>query len=122
MICPECKSEFKQGILKCSDCGVELVPALPPEPPRREPDANSEDIKFVEVVRTLDMGLAAFIESVFNGEGLEYYVLGKDSNLPLMAPTPIIIRVREDQVERALELLQEIAESKKFFSNYLVRE
>src|SRR5882762_10945344 len=29
MFCPVCKTEYRLGFTKCSDCGVELVPELP---------------------------------------------------------------------------------------------
>jgi hypothetical protein len=29
MFCPECKAEYRQGFTRCSDCGVDLVYALP---------------------------------------------------------------------------------------------
>lgn len=29
MYCPECKAEYRDGIATCTDCGVELVAALP---------------------------------------------------------------------------------------------
>ena len=35
MFCPLCKAEYREGFLKCADCQVDLVNALPidPEPP-----------------------------------------------------------------------------------------
>ena len=30
MICPECRSEFREGFTQCSTCGVNLVVELPP--------------------------------------------------------------------------------------------
>ncbi len=29
MICPNCKSEFVEGVYTCSDCGIPLVDYLP---------------------------------------------------------------------------------------------
>jgi hypothetical protein len=29
MFCPQCKSEFRQGFSRCSDCDVDLVAELP---------------------------------------------------------------------------------------------
>jgi len=31
MFCPECKTEYRPGFTRCSDCGVALVNELPPE-------------------------------------------------------------------------------------------
>ena len=32
--CPVCKSEYREGVKTCADCGHELVDSLPPEPPK----------------------------------------------------------------------------------------
>jgi hypothetical protein len=44
MICPQCKAQYRDGFYKCADCGIDLIPALPPEP-----GMESRPIDFVEV-------------------------------------------------------------------------
>lgn len=34
--CPKCRAEYREQYARCSDCGVALVPTLPPEPDTRE--------------------------------------------------------------------------------------
>jgi hypothetical protein len=34
MFCPECKTEYRPGFNRCSDCGVSLVEQLPKTPDR----------------------------------------------------------------------------------------
>ncbi len=37
MFCPVCKSEYRDGFTKCSDCGVDLVHQLPDDSEANEP-------------------------------------------------------------------------------------
>ncbi len=117
MICPECKSEYRQGFLTCADCGVELVPALPPEPPvssnKPENHENLENwehayAEFIDLLSTMDQSYVSFIRSVLDGEGIDHYVLGEHASNVFTLPVPQIVRVREDQMERAQEILDDI--------------
>ncbi len=43
MFCPKCRYEYREGFSKCADCGVALVPELPPEPVgKRDSEADTE--------------------------------------------------------------------------------
>ena len=33
MYCPNCRTEYRPGFIRCSDCGVELLEELPPHRP-----------------------------------------------------------------------------------------
>ena len=46
MICPQCNAEYREGFLRCSDCGVELVYAAPESlvaPLRGTQDASGDE-------------------------------------------------------------------------------
>ncbi len=38
--CPNCKTEYRDGFFKCSDCGAELVDELPQEPQKQDENFN----------------------------------------------------------------------------------
>jgi len=67
MFCPRCKAEYRSGFTRCSDCDVELVDQLPPDPPLNvEPQAE------LVVVRTYLNGLDAGLgKSVLEAAGIE---------------------------------------------------
>src|SRR5262245_56379316 len=39
MFCPQCKAEFRPGFIRCSDCDIELVDALPVKYSEQAPDS-----------------------------------------------------------------------------------
>ena len=106
MICPECKSEYRQGFLTCADCGTELVLALPEDEPAD--DGEHDYVEYEDLMRLLDPSYVAFIRSVLTAEGFDYYVLGEHTSYLFSLPVEQIIRVRADQIERAREILDDI--------------
>lgn len=66
MFCPECKSEYIEGITKCPVCDIELIDELPAEP---EP----EYIEYEEVLGTYNAADIAFIKSLLDSENITYY-------------------------------------------------
>ena len=58
MWCPSCRTEYREGVTRCADCGTDLVDELP-APPRRARDAHlpvtgpfSPDDDVVELMTT----------------------------------------------------------------------
>lgn len=103
MFCPKCKSEYREGFLKCANCGAYLVGALPPEPAH-----DSDDEEFVEVFSTYQQGDIAFIKSVLDGEGITYFFQGESSVMLIAAGAYARLLVKADEADRAREILQEL--------------
>ena len=64
MFCPKCRAEYKEGFHTCSDCHIELVDELPPEP---EP----EFINFIEILGTYNPADVVFLKSLLESEGIQ---------------------------------------------------
>ena len=103
MFCPKCKSEYREGFYKCSDCGIDLVGALPPKPAA---DFGNEE--FVEVFSTYQQGDIAFIKSVLDGEGITYFFQGESSVMLIAAGAYARLLVKADEAQRVREILQEL--------------
>ena len=101
MFCPHCRAEYRDGFRVCSDCGVDLVDALPPEP---EP----EFVNLKEVLATYNPADVAFLKSLLESEGIQYFFKGEHFLYMRPLADPVRLMVREDQVEEALELLKDV--------------
>jgi hypothetical protein len=104
MFCPICRVEYGQGFTKCSDCGVELVATLPPEPPKAKPAF----VDYKEVLTTFNPADIAFIKSILDEENITYFFQGE--NYLRMDPwaLPARLMVKSDQVEKVVEILKDI--------------
>jgi len=103
MFCPKCGAEYQEGFIKCVDCGTTLVATPPPEP--------EDDVRYVEMVEvfsTYNPGDIAFIKSVLDGEGIHYYFQGESSTMLIAAGAYARLLVRDDQVDRVRDILQEM--------------
>ena len=101
MFCPECKSEFIDGIEKCPECMVGLIEELPPEP---EP----EFVDFEEVLATYNPADIAFLKSILDSEKITYFFKGEhfQNVRPLVDPARLMVRT--DQVKIAQDLIKDL--------------
>ena len=70
MYCPQCSAEYEDFATECSDCGVHLVPGIPPQP------AKEPEVEFVTVMETSDALALSLAKSSLEEAGIEYLVIG----------------------------------------------
>jgi hypothetical protein len=98
MFCPLCRSEYREGFTECSDCGVPLVPELP--------DDRVEYLDFVPVMTVTNESDLCVIKSVFDGNGIRYYLKGEFSHFDSFISTELM--VSEEDVSDARNILREL--------------
>ena len=101
MFCPECRAEYREGFKVCSDCNVDLVDALPPEP---EP----EYIDYREILATYNPADVVFLKSLLESEGIQYFFKGENFMHVRPLADPVRLMVRTDQVDETVELLKSV--------------
>ncbi|MCZ6677286.1 MAG: hypothetical protein O7E52_08555 [Candidatus Poribacteria bacterium] len=101
--CPQCKTEYTEGILMCADCQVELVPERPPE----------ETFEYVdwEVVQEVPSEFVGnMIQGVLEGEGIDTvvrpYEIGALGGVRL-EPEWGEVLVRHDDLQNAKAIVDE---------------
>jgi len=100
MFCPECKSEYRQGFTRCTDCDMDLVHELPSE--------EAEFVEYVQVLATHNAADISFIKSILDSEEVEYFLKGELFNQLEPPVQPATLMVRKDQVETANDLLRDL--------------
>ena len=100
MFCPECKSEFIDGIEICTDCDVSLIEVLPPEP---EP----EFVDFEEVLATYNPADIAILKSILDSEDITYFFKGGNFQHLRPLADPARLMIRKNQVEFVAYLIKD---------------
>lgn len=119
MYCKSCRSEYRPGIERCSDCGAELLPGDLPDPVDlrlKEPPPDP-----VTVFTSRDPALLPVARSILEGEEVPFFVRGEELQdlfgigrlglgfNPIVGP--IEIQVPAEMAERARELLAAVEDA-----------
>lgn len=99
MFCPKCRTEYREGFHICADCDVGLVEEIPPV---QEP----EFVDYKEVLGTYNPGDVAFLKSLLESKGIQYFFKGENFMNVRPLADPARLMVRSDQVDEALEILK----------------
>lgn len=113
MFCPVCRSEYRDGFVKCSDCEIELVSSLPA--PVEEPG-----VELVKVFETGEASLIPVVKSLLDDAGIDFSTRGEPiqdlfgwgrfgTGLNYVVG-PVEFLVREEEASDAAELLSHMAD------------
>jgi hypothetical protein len=108
--CPKCRSEYREGIYTCAECGVTLVSEPPPAAvDELVPVLNTTDANLLPIVKsTLD---AAGIPHLVQGEEyLGLFPLGRFATGVSKRALGAIVHVPADRADEARELLNGVTE------------
>jgi hypothetical protein len=102
MFCPECKCEYKEGIIECVECHVKLVYELPEEPEVKVEEMTyieDKDAEMIYVGMYRDLGSAEIVKDFLVENGVEAK--------PILYRFDQITRlyVRKEDAQKAEELL-----------------
>ena len=101
MFCPQCRAEYREGFSICADCNIDLVDELPAEP-------QPQFVEFKEILGTYNPADVAFIKSLLDSEGLDYFFKGETFMHVRPLADPVRLMVAVDQVEEAMTLLENV--------------
>lgn len=111
MICPQCRSEYREGFTECADCHVGLVEAVTPAGDVDE----RPNMELVTVFDSTNPALIGIAKSILEAADFDFLVLGGDGAGGVFSGNPLLGHVRlqvdKDREEEATTLLSEIAEA-----------
>jgi hypothetical protein len=107
MFCPQCKSEYVEGITECAECQVALVEELPPEPV-----PEYEDLR---VVRTYSTDYDAELgKSILEANGIDAVIASDEAGgtIPGLALTQgVKLLVDAELLEKAEAVFKDLEAS-----------
>ncbi len=102
--CPSCKVEYRSGFTRCTDCGVDLVPALPAN---ATPSAGAGPVELVEVANFPNASEAEMIQELLEENGISTVLRGDVDPLGIVAGSTIItLLVNSSDLEAAKSLYE----------------
>ena len=105
MYCPDCHSDYLEGITRCGECDVDLVDELPKLEGTTEP---------LRVVRIEDATSAPMVEELLRNNGIEAVLQGEVTATTIPAAgklTEVRVWVKQSDAKRADEIIEAFFES-----------
>lgn len=109
MFCPDCKSEYIEGVVTCHDCGVSLVDQLEEE--------IHPNPKLVSVFTDGNPGIIAIVKSILEDAEIPYFVQGEEGQNLFSLLGPLVVMVREEDRETVEGLLKDLEYSEDLSDN-----
>jgi len=108
MFCPNCLYEYKEGVLKCEDCGADLVAELPAEEDGDLPDIEVSEL--AEVQNDVEAGaltamLTASGSNILPHTGINLSFFNKKSYGTII--------INKEDLKRGKEILEDFKKSLK---------
>ncbi len=72
MFCPSCKSEFREGFTRCSECSLDLVQELVPE---SKSESKPENPESVVVFTTSNLHEAHLVKGLLEANGINVFIV-----------------------------------------------
>lgn len=113
--CPDCKSEYEEGVEKCATCGTVLLPgSVPQARPGGQTHAKPEEISTVcvRVFRGPTAKMEADLaRNVLDQEGIPCVLPGEVMAEVLPGVDVVQLLVREEDADTATEILKDYFDS-----------
>ncbi len=108
--CPQCKMEYVEGISKCTDCDVALVPELP-----KGPEHEYENEGMVGVFGAKDSFEATIMKGILEEAGIPVWekaeVVDWQGSFTTGPLAEEVLAVPESRAQEALEIIRKTVES-----------
>jgi len=100
--CPKCRTEYTEGVARCSDCGSELVAALPAQ---ASADAEDADFGLVELSSFATVSEAEMVQELLESNGIRTVLRGEADPIGVTSgANPTTLLVSENDFARARDL------------------
>jgi Putative prokaryotic signal transducing protein len=108
--CPQCNTEYEEGTRECMDCHVALLAGAPPAEPVEAMPHDSNLVQVRVFSGGTAFGQADLARSWLQAEGIPC-VLPGEASAGVLPVLDVPLLVREEDAERAEEILKEYLET-----------